>query len=199
MKNYYVSAALLALALLPAGCPSGGIQSNKQVYANLSADKPESGDGTRLGPSVEDPETPSNDPQVTALRSAAKELAGRSEDSARQIEVQHLLISFAGAGTAARRSKTEAEKLAAQLWEQLLGGADFDKLVKEHTDDSHPGIYAMTLNPADADQGQGLYLRTNMVPAFGNVGWRLKVGEVGVAAYHAKNSQYGWHIIKRLR
>lgn len=197
MNRYFLSIVLLALAILPAGCPSGGIQSNKQVYANLSADKPESGDSTRLGPSVEDPETPSNDPQVTALRSAAKELAGRSEDSARQIEVQHLLISFAGTRTRATRSKAEAEKLAARLWEELLGGADFDKLVKEHTDDSHPGIYAMTLNPADA--GPNLSLRTGMVPAFGDVGWRLKVGEVGVAAYHGTNSPFGWHIIKRLK
>ena len=33
----------------------------------------------------------------------------------------------------------------------------------------------------------------------GNVGWRLKVGEIGTAGFDAKNSPYGWHIIKRLK
>jgi parvulin-like peptidyl-prolyl isomerase len=38
-----------------------------------------------------------------------------------------------------------------------------------------------------------------MVPGFGDVGWRLKVGEVGVAPNHSIDSPFGWHIIKRLR
>lgn len=38
-----------------------------------------------------------------------------------------------------------------------------------------------------------------MVPGFGNVGWRLQPGEIGVAPYDAKKSPYGWHIIKRLK
>jgi len=47
--------------------------------------------------------------------------------------------------------------------------------------------------------------RTAMVPAFGNVGWRLAVGEIGVAPYdgetrpEARQSPFGYHIIKRLK
>lgn len=38
-----------------------------------------------------------------------------------------------------------------------------------------------------------------MVGAFGNVGFPLKVGEVGLAEYDPTESKYGWHIIKRLK
>jgi hypothetical protein len=37
-----------------------------------------------------------------------------------------------------------------------------------------------------------------MIPAFGNVGFALKVGEIGIASYDEQSSPYGWHIIKRL-
>ena len=38
-----------------------------------------------------------------------------------------------------------------------------------------------------------------MVAGFGDVGWRLQVGEVGVAPFHSRKSPYGWHIIKRVQ
>jgi parvulin-like peptidyl-prolyl isomerase len=38
-----------------------------------------------------------------------------------------------------------------------------------------------------------------MVPAFGNVGFALKVGEIGIADYDPHTSPFGWHIIKRLK
>ena len=42
------------------------------------------------------------------------------------------------------------------------------------------------------------YGRGQMVPAFGNVGFKLKLGEIGVADYDAKTSPYGYHVIKRV-
>ena len=41
--------------------------------------------------------------------------------------------------------------------------------------------------------------RLVMVPAFGDVGFGLKVGEIGVAEYHPRKSPYGYHIIKRTK
>lgn len=41
--------------------------------------------------------------------------------------------------------------------------------------------------------------RSGMVAGFGNVGFRLKVGEIGVAPWHEKDSPYGWHVIKRVK
>lgn len=40
--------------------------------------------------------------------------------------------------------------------------------------------------------------RAAMVPAFGDVGFGLEVGEVGIAGYDEKTSPFGWHVIKRL-
>jgi parvulin-like peptidyl-prolyl isomerase len=47
--------------------------------------------------------------------------------------------------------------------------------------------------------GRTLFKRSGMVAAFGDVGWRLEVGEYGVAPFDARTSPYGWHIIKRLK
>ena len=95
-------------------------------------------------------------------------------------------------------SKEAAEKEAAALWERAAKGEDFDALVKKYTDDAHPGIYGMTAS-GTGDQSKMIFPRKGMVAAFGNVGWRLKVGEIGTAGFDAKNSPYGWHIIKRLK
>ena len=123
-----------------------------------------------------------------------------------EITVQHILIGFKGSvrGKPVTRSKEEAEKLASEILEKAKTGADFDALVKEHTDDSHPGIYSMAnyglagdMNPPKvADK---VFQRAGMVPAFGDVGFPLKAGEVGLAPYDLKKSKYGWHIIKRIK
>ena len=132
------------------------------------------------------------------FRKHIAEIAARPEHKDPQVTVQHLLISFKGAGTSATRSKDAAEKEAAALWERAAKGEDFDALVKKYTDDAHPGIYGMTAS-GPGDQSKLIFPRKGMVAAFGNVGWRLKVGEIGTAGFDAKNSPYGWHIIKRVK
>lgn len=135
---------------------------------------------------------------LETLRKDITELQGRAEHKEQTIEVQHLLVAHKGAGIGGvTRSLDEAEKLTAQLWTEIKGGADFDALVKKHTNDQHPGIYGMTLG--EGDSRKNLYPRKGMVAAFGDVGWRLKVGEFGVAPYDARKSPYGWHIIKRTK
>lgn len=123
-----------------------------------------------------------------AVLAAIQALMAKPEQPDASIEVQHCLIAFQNSGTGATRSKEDAEVLAHQLFLQAIGGADFDKLVKDHTDDSHPGIYGMNGDT-----------RKTLVQAFGDVGWRLKVGEVGLAPFDAKKSPFGWHLIKRIK
>lgn len=50
-----------------------------------------------------------------------------------------------------------------------------------------------------ATRASQVFPRDEMVPAFGNVGFPLAVGEVGLAPYHPKDSSFGFHIIKRLK
>ncbi len=136
---------------------------------------------------------------LAALRAHVEELSARPEHDEQQIEVQHILISFGNKVPGATRAQDAAEQLAADLYAEIQGGADFDALVREYTDDSHPGIYGMH-QVGSRPSLQGSMPRSGMVPAFGDVGWRLPaVGDVGVAAFHQDASPYGWHIVKRTR
>ena len=118
----------------------------------------------------------------------AAQSAGRAEPQT--VVVQHILIGFKGAPrmTHVTRSKEEAKALAEKVYAEVIGGADFDAMVKKYTDDSAPGIYPMTQAS-----------RKGMAKSFGDVGFHLKVGEIGVAPWDAVASPFGWHIMKRLK
>ena len=115
------------------------------------------------------------------------------------IQVQHCLISFTGKlpGKNISRSQEEAKKLGYDILARAQKGEDFDALVKQYTDDQHPGIYGMANKGVSPASGE--YPRQGMVPAFGDVGFKLKVGEVGIADFDAKASPYGYHVIKRVK
>lgn len=115
------------------------------------------------------------------------------------IQVQHVLIGFTGSvpGKNITRTKEEAKALAYQILEKAKKGEDFGALVSQYTDDRPPGIYSMSASGVPPNPGE--YSRDSMVPAFGNVGFAIQVGEVGIADYDPTNSPYGWHVIKRLR
>jgi len=115
------------------------------------------------------------------------------------VQVQHILVGFTGSvpGKRITRSQEEAKTLAYDILKQAQGGADFEGLVRKYTDDSPPGIYAMSNRGVQPAQGE--YARDGMVPAFGNVGFVLKVGGYGVADYDPRASPYGYHVVKRLK
>ena len=123
-----------------------------------------------------------------------------------EITVQHCLIGFKGSvpGKPISRSKEEAKALAEELLQKAKDGADFDAMIKENTDDSHPGIYRMANFGLPGDMSppvvsEKLFQRARMVGAFGDTGFPLEVGEYGLAAYDATRSKYGWHIVKRIK
>lgn len=115
-----------------------------------------------------------------------------------RVTIQHILISFAGAGTKASRTRDEAAALADATFQRARQGEDFSGLVSALTDDSAPGIYALA-NTHVTVRSANEYPRSGMVPAFGDVGFSLAVGEIGMAVYDPGRSPYGWHIIKRLQ
>ena len=131
--------------------------------------------------------------------------SGRGGPQDDHIQVQHILIGFKDAvgfqgsapPKAAARTQDQARTLAYDLLNQAKGGADFDQLVVANTDDSPPGIYGMSNTGIPPAEGE--YQREGMVAAFGNVGFTLGVGEIGIADYDPATSPYGYHIIKRVR
>lgn len=114
------------------------------------------------------------------------------------IEVQHILIGFSGSvpNKEIDRTRKEAKNLAYDLIDRAEAGEDFAALVEEYTDDSAPGIYRMTNDEAPAQEGA--YRRRDMATSFGDIAFRLEVGEFGLAKHHAELSPFGYHIIKRL-
>jgi hypothetical protein len=122
------------------------------------------------------------------------------------ITVQHCLIGFRGSvqGKSIARSPEEAEQLALELFERAKQGENFDALVTANTNDSPPGIYKManfgfpgdTTSPIPSRQ---VHAREQMVAAFGDTGFPLEVGEIGLAAYDPQKSPFGWHIVKRIK
>jgi parvulin-like peptidyl-prolyl isomerase len=90
--------------------------------------------------------------------------------------------------------------VAVALWAEILvrieAGVDFVLMVKLHTDDSDPVSYSLAVSGRQSAVLRG---RAEMVPGFGDVAWRLAVGEVGVARHDPEKSPFGSHLIKRLR
>lgn len=117
------------------------------------------------------------------------------------ITVQHVLIGFKGSvpGKDITRSKEEAQRLAEDIYRRAVGGEDFDALVSEYSDDNDLGVYGLANSGVEPDKTRQIYARSDMVPAFGDVGFSLAVGEIGMAYYDGSRSKFGWHIIKRLR
>jgi len=117
-----------------------------------------------------------------------------------RVAVQHILIAFKGSIPKATvtRTREEAEKLAQEVFERAKKGEDFDALVKQYTDDEYPGIYRMSNIGITPDPSKQEYSRAGMVKGFGDVGFSLPVGGIGMAEYDPQKSKYGWHIIKRI-
>jgi hypothetical protein len=122
-----------------------------------------------------------------------------------RITVDHILIAVANPRMpAVRRTEAEAEALAAKILDELRHGGDWNALKSRHSDDRQGprgpagGPYSM-VNAGVAPKGSAEFPRAGMVPAFGNVGFALAAGEVGIAHFHAKDSPYGVHLILRMR
>jgi hypothetical protein len=141
----------------------------------------------------------SPDELVKQLRAEVEALAQKPEHHDPKVTIQHVLVGVSGNPRMPQvtRSAEEAQALAAELLRRARNGEDFDLLVRNHTDDSHPGIYVLVLT---GDDPPATFARTQMVPGFGDVAWRLAVGEIGVAPYSGLSgpSPFGYHLIRRL-
>jgi len=116
------------------------------------------------------------------------------------VTVQHILIAFKGSipKDSVKRTRFEAELLVKEIFKRAKRGDDFDKLVKNFTDDQYPGIYRIANFDIEPDKSQEEYSRSSMVKAFGDLSFKLPVGGIGLAKYDPENCKYGWHIIKRI-
>lgn len=110
------------------------------------------------------------------------------EPSTNVAEVKHILIGWKELtphdARAEQRTKQDAENQVRALVEQLRGGADFDALMKQWSED--PGSAASARAYRVSPDAQ-------LVIEFRQLGLRLKPAEIGVV-----ESDFGFHIIKRV-
>ncbi len=121
-----------------------------------------------------------------------KEEFAVSEDEAKAriretyIRAKHILISTVDDTTGAPLSAEEvaaAKTKADDIYKQIQGGADFDTLMNENSQD--PGLQTA---PDGYDFGKG-----QMVPEFEETAYALEIGQVSEPV----ETSYGYHIIKR--
>jgi hypothetical protein len=137
----------------------------------------------------------------TSTSSAGASVTNPTSAEPEHIQVQHCLIGFKGSvpGKPITRTQEEAKTLAYDVLERAKKGESFDELIQKYTDDSPPGIYGMSNLGVTPDAAKQEYKRDGMVAAFGDVGFKLAVGEYGIADYDPRTSPFGYHVIKRLR
>ena len=118
-----------------------------------------------------------------------------------RIEVDHILIGVKSPRLPrATRSVAEAEELARKLLADLEGGdADWAGLKRRYSDDPPPGGPYKMSNRGVPPTRPGEYPREQMATAFGDVGFQLEVGGIGLAEYDPAKSPFGYHIIKRTK
>ena len=145
------------------------------------------GPGSKGGPSMNNK---MNGPEPVAQGSevVSGDILAR-EPVANQAQVKHILISWKDIDSASderakKRTKADAETLVRSLVTQIKAGADFDMLMKQHSEDPGSASSARAY-PVSPD--------AQLVIEFKQLSLRLNVGEIGVV-----QSDFGFHIIKRV-
>ena len=130
-----------------------------------------------------------NQPDTTAQSSevVSADILAR-EPVANNAQIKHILISWkdkdAKDPRGQARDKAAAEQHVTSLMTQIKAGADFDMLMKQHSED--PGSASGHVYPVSPD--------AQLVIEFKQLGLRLNVGEIGVV-----QSDFGFHVMKRVQ
>jgi parvulin-like peptidyl-prolyl isomerase len=128
---------------------------------------------------------PAASPAPSATPSVAP--AASAEVAPDTIIAQHILVAYAAAKRAPKgvtRSKADAKARAAEALAKIKGGAPFEDVVKEYSDDA---------GSADRMGSVGKFHRADMDPSFSGAAFALKVGGVSDVV----ETPFGFHVIKR--
>lgn len=105
----------------------------------------------------------------------------------KQIGARHVLIQWLGserAGKSVLRTKDQALAVAEDVLKRARAGADVGRLAVEYSDEPNAGMRGGSL---------GRFGKGQMVPAFEQAAFKLKVGEISGIV----ESPFGFHIIQR--
>ena len=133
-----------------------------------------------------------DDPGAPAGTDASTAILSR-EPVTSHAKVKHVLVGWAALAPtyhgqmdprAAKRSQTDAQKLAREILARVNKGEPIEKLMADLSED-----------PGSASSGEAYEVAPDaqLVPEFIQLGLRLHVGEAGIV-----ETQFGYHIIKRV-
>jgi protein-disulfide isomerase len=103
-----------------------------------------------------------------------------------RISAHHILIFYQGstrAPSTVTRNREQARALAAKLRQEILGGADFERVAKEYSEDPS-AAYGGSLGSFDTE---------TMVKPFSDAAFALKPGQVSDVV----ETPFGFHVIRR--
>lgn len=96
-------------------------------------------------------------------------------------------------------SKEEAEASAEQIFKRARPDKDCNAAGKQYCDNRDPGVYGMANSGVQLETSLQEFSRDQRSPALGMGGFKLEVGNIGMAGYHPKNSPSGYPIVKRIQ
>src|SRR3954469_4837655 len=171
-KTSRLAVALIALAIAAPACK----QAPSKMDSAVATARPPAGTGAASSL----PAGPAEDLDSHAILDR--------KDTAPEVQVKHVLIGWKDLAAAYRghmdpraeaRTNADAAKLAREVYDRAQKGEDFDKLVKELSED--PG--------SQSGEPYTISAETQFVPEFKQLGLRLMLNEVGIV-----KTSYGYHI-----
>ena len=179
----------LVLGVSVAAC-GASVSSPDPAHVAQTAADPRTDDPTASQP-VPIQETPTKSTPAPASPSPAAAQDDANEPAAgptpRVISARHVLIQWMGsdrAGLTIMRSKDQALALAQDVLKKARAGQDLGKLAIEYSDEPNAGARAGSL---------GRFQKGQMIPAFEEVAFKLKVGQISGIV----ETGFGYHIIQR--
>lgn len=127
-------------------------------------------------------------PARMAQEEARVEAERKAEESQpKEIRARHVLVMHKASQRAPEgitRTREEARARAAECLAKLRGGAEFEAMVREYSDEPGAGARGGDLGP---------FSKNVMVKPFADAAFRLRVGEVSELV----ETPYGFHVIQR--
>lgn len=159
----------------------GSILSLTCACASAPSPKPEGAAPPGSG-AANEPTTPAA--KCLVLAGAPRE---RKANEPEKVGVRHVLVKYKGAKNAAEtiaRSREEACLRALEARDKVLGGADFDAIVSEYSDEA---------GAAGRRGSLGTLPRSELAPPFADAAFELTVGQMSDVV----ETDFGFHLILR--
>ena len=171
-------------ALVAAACGSAPVQlaAPEGEATRAPATEATAPSDTRAGASAD-----TAAPPPVASEAPPMELAPPGTPLPKEIGARHILVQFLGAERAPAsvvRTREQAEALAQKVLVRARRGESFTRLVTEYSDE--PGA-------AGRGGALGRFGRGRMVPAFEEVAFRMRVGQLSDVV----ETPFGFHVILR--